>query len=60
MAHCLPPVSSLDYSAILSFKAHYVAMLKQNELDARDEILRGLEAILDKQERMSKQHCKQT
>ena len=60
VAHSSPTVTSLDNSSSVTFKAHYVEMLMQNELDARDEILRGLQTILDKQERMSKQHCKQS
>ena len=58
VAHSSPTVTSIDNSSSVSFKAHYVEMLMQNELDARDEILRGLQTMLDKQERMSKQHCK--
>ena len=63
VAHWLPCATSFEPSTSVTFKAHCVNASKwKEELDDRNEILKGFQAILDKQDRMNinMQNCKQS
>ena len=61
VAHWIPslPPAPLSTSSSASFKAHYVMSNSLKEKLCENEILRGLQAILEKQEQMDK-NCKQS